>query len=409
MNFEEEILKAGLDEDSYMSCIHDIRDKVLGIKDIEWEEIRMKYNLPITADSLRKASSAKPFGSVFVTEYLKNKNQSVLEKDELDKKLEELRKEKIKIQTLNIERNRLDKTAARQELFFEHIGDMCKALPLPTFEPLVGSTGSERADIEYVLTMGDAHYGSTFKSLRNEYSRDIFKERLSYLGDRMVDFVKDKKIDSISIVSLGDDLQGILRLSDLNVNDTTVVKCVVEYSRLIASFLNELSRFVKIKYYHTCYANHTQLRVLNAKASELAWEDLEYVIGNYIKDLCICNDRIDVILGNENEQFIRVDIQGFNAIAMHGHQIKNLETAISDLSRVLNEEIDYLFLGHLHNGKELPVGEGTCHDCEVLVSPSMCGSDPFSDKIMKGSKAAVKIYGFDLVDGHVETYKIKLN
>ena len=40
---------------------------------------------------------------------------------------------------------------------------------------------------------------------------------------------------------------------------------------------------MNISYYHTPSANHTQIRVLNAKASELADEDLEYLMGNYIK------------------------------------------------------------------------------------------------------------------------------
>lgn len=46
-------------------------------------------------------------------------------------------------------------------------------------------------------------------------------------------------------------------------------------------------------------ANHTQLRVLGAKANELGEEDLEYVIGHYIKDLCSDNYRISVHLEDE--------------------------------------------------------------------------------------------------------------
>jgi hypothetical protein len=39
----------------------------------------------------------------------------------------------------------------------------------------------------------------------------------------------------------------------------------------------------------------------------------------------------------------------------------------------------------------------------------MIGSDPYSDSIMKGSKAAAKVYGFDNLHGHTETYKFILN
>lgn len=61
------------------------------------------------------------------------------------------------------------------------------------------------------------------------------------------------------------------------------------------------------------------------------------------------------------------------------------------------------------NGKEIPSFESSCYDTEVLVSPSFIGSDPYSDSIMKGAKASVKIYGFDDIYGHTETHKIILN
>ena len=42
-------------------------------------------------------------------------------------------------------------------------------------------------------------------------------------------------------MELGDTLQGLIRMSDLKANDMEVVKCVVEISRLLAAFLNEIS------------------------------------------------------------------------------------------------------------------------------------------------------------------------
>ena len=94
---------------------------------------------------------------------------------------------------------------------------------------------------------------------------------------------------------------------------------------------------------------------------------------------------------------------------MHGHQIKNLETAIKDLSNQRRDFIDYLILGHMHGNKVVPSGESVCSDTEVLVSPSFVGSDPYSDSLFKGSKSSVKIYGFNDLYGHTETYKFILN
>ena len=54
--------------------------------------------------------------------------------DDLEKKISELKKERIKLQTLNIERNKIDRIQARKELYYEQIGNMITALPSPVFD-----------------------------------------------------------------------------------------------------------------------------------------------------------------------------------------------------------------------------------------------------------------------------------
>ena len=355
---------------------------------------------------MRKASQTI-FGGAFVKEYFEDKGFASQINTGIDDKIKELRKERMKLQTANLERNRLDRNEARRELYYEQIGSLCQTLPVPNFNPYYDNAEN---NITYVVAISDQHYGATFESERNTYSPDIFKERLEYLTGRLISFITDKKVNKLVITSLGDSLQGILRMSDLAINDTAVVKAVVDYSRLVAQFLNELSRYADISYYHVPTANHTQIRPLNSKASEIATEDLEYVIGNYIKDILTSNPRVTVNLADNGKQYIKIeDVSGFDVYALHGHQIKNPECAISNLSTLINSNIDAVLMGHYHGGKETTVGEGVTHDCEVLIAPSFIGSDPYSDSLFTGSKGAVKIYGFDELYGHTESYKIILN
>ena len=326
--------------------------------------------------------------------------------DELENLKSELRRERMKLQTLNIERNRLDREQARHELYYENIRSVCETLPLPNFNPI---ENMDNDDNSYVLTIADVHYGADFKTINNEYSRDIAKERFELLAARVKRFVNEKAINTLYVVSLGDMLQGILRVSDLKLNDTSLVKCVVEISRLIACFLNTVSRDVNIEYYHCPRANHTQLRCLGTKANALPDEDLEYVLGNYIKDLCMCNDRINVHLANEGDSYIDIELPDNTLCGMHGHQIRNFENAIKDMEALTGRYYSALLLGHYHSGKEMPVQEGEYGDKEVLISSSFIGSDPYSESIFKGTKAACKIYGFNKYEGHTESYKIVLN
>ena len=58
----------------YEQSLIDICNKCLGENDMDWSEIVSKYHLPFTSDCIRKASSAKPYGHVFVSEYFKQKS-----------------------------------------------------------------------------------------------------------------------------------------------------------------------------------------------------------------------------------------------------------------------------------------------------------------------------------------------
>lgn len=325
---------------------------------------------------------------------------------EIEDKTAALRKERMKLQTANVERNRVDRNESRQEMYFEQLRDMKEFLPMPEFLPLSASGANNMA---YLCCISDPHYGARFKSENNEYSPEIFKMRLEYLAGELENFVAKKNINKIHIACLGDTIQGILRVSDLKLNDTSVVKSVVEISRLLALFLNEVSRHVEIEYYHVPSANHTQIRPIGTKANELADEDLEYVIGNYIKDLLSMNQRVNVHLANDGEQGVEIAIPGYSVYAMHGHQIKDISSALSKLTLQKKKFIDYLILGHYHTRKVDTSAEGCTYDSEVLVCPSFVGSDPYSDSLMKGSKAAVNIFGFNDIYGQTETYKIILN
>lgn len=364
-------------------------------KQVDEEDIKGESGHRKAVKYARDFFEAGVFDKISENEYLK----------ELQIQQEELRKERIKLQTANVERSRVDRSESRQEMYYEFIGKIMNPLPCPKFQRLNTYNGN----VEYLCCISDLHYGAKFISENNEYSMDICNKRFEILLNNLIKFIKIKNISKLKVAELGDSIQGILRISDLKLNETTIGKATVMVSKLIAKFLNDLSEYCEVEYYHVPFANHTQIRPIGTKSSELADEDIEYVIGNYIKDLCSENERILVKLANEGKQYINIDISGLEVIAMHGHTIKNIDTSIKDLSMLRRRFIDYLILGHFHTGKEIPSNEGVCNDTEVLVCPSFVGSDPYSDSLMKGSKSSVKIFGFDELYGHTETYKFVLN
>lgn len=331
---------------------------------------------------------------------------------ELENKLNEIKKERIKLQTLNIERNKLDRIEARKELYYEQIGSMITALPTPElnveYEPEIAKIYEDAEEL-YLLTIADIHSGAVFKTEYNEYSPDIMIDRFADMTERTINFIKKHNCKVFYVIGLGDFIQGCIHMNDLKINDSTVVKATVQVSQLMSLFLNNISKYAHINYYHIISSNHSQMRYLGTKASELMGEDMEYIIGHYIKDSLVNNKNVDVFVDEEASDYKEFEIQNYKIIAMHGHQVKDINTILNNISSKKNEMIDYVLLGHQHNHKVVTGNDGCTYDTEVLVSPSFVGSDPFSDSIMKGSKAAVMIYGFHEYEGHNETYKFILN
>ena len=331
---------------------------------------------------------------------------------ELENKLNEIKKERIKLQTLNIERNKLDRIEARKELYYEQIGNMITALPVPElnveYEPEIAKIYEDAEEL-YLLTIADIHSGAVFKTEYNEYSPDIMIDRFADMTERTINFIKKHNCKVFYVIGLGDFIQGCIHMNDLKINDSTVVKATVQVSQLMSLFLNNISKYAHINYYHIISSNHSQMRYLGTKASELMGEDMEYIIGHYIKDSLVNNKNVDVFVDEEASDYKEFEIQNYKIIAMHGHQVKDINTVLNNISSKKNEMIDYVLLGHQHNHKVVTGNDGCTYDTEVLVSPSFVGSDPFADSIMKGSKAAVMIYGFHEYEGHNETYKFILN
>lgn len=75
INFEKELQKFGLTTETYEAACNDIDMKQNGTIDLDWSEIRDKYNIKLNSDTIRKANGSV-FGGSFRTAYFKNKSIS---------------------------------------------------------------------------------------------------------------------------------------------------------------------------------------------------------------------------------------------------------------------------------------------------------------------------------------------
>lgn len=321
----------------------------------------------------------------------------------LEEQCRELEKQRQKLYATKTEYTRQVRQQSRFELFYENVADEIKELVVPEFVGVNYSVNNK----EYIISIADIHAGANFVTETNKYSFEEITNRFNKLLNYSINFVCEHQLNSIKVLCLGDDVQGILRLSDLQLNESSVVKATVFVAKTIANFLNELSKYCYIEYYHAPTSNHSQLRPLGTKASEIASEDVEYIICNYIKDVLVNNNRIAVNT-NFGYEYIEIPVFDFKTIAMHGHTVKNIDNALKDLTYHKKTFYTTVFLAHYHAAKMGVVGEMSDTDCEVIVCPSFIGSCPYSNSLLKGAKPSCCIFGYDEQYGHTETYKIFL-
>ena len=386
--------------ESDQECIY----RICAMKDelgYTWPEMAEVLN-----DALQKSYSESKYRKDY-TAFCKYSNCDPVQPATLPDDALAVAKERQKLYATKIETVRVLRQKSRQELFYENIAYTMKTLNVPEYN--CSDLNISARNYEYVLTIADLQAGAKFDLDCNSYSLDECARRFGVLYSYVSDYVTSNNIKKLHVVELGDTIQGILRISDLQLNETSVMEATVTIMRLIADFLNKLSSVCYIEYYHVPCSNHSQTRPLSTKASELASEDIEYVIGNYIQDVLRDNHRVNVHL-NFGYDHINVPVFNYNILALHGHTIKNLDTALKDLSVKHRKLIDYIFIGHFHIEKVIPGNAHEGYDTELIVSPSFQGADPFAyNKLGLSSKAACKIYKFDEDHGIIGTEKFILN
>lgn len=323
---------------------------------------------------------------------------------EIQQQRRELEKERKKLQTEKIEYNKWLREEAREELIMEHITDAIKELPELDVPDRISYIPSNRAGN---LIIADAHYGKElringlFGEVLNEYSPEIFEERMWNLLDQVVYICEKENFKTLNVYNLGDDINGLLRVSDLFKLRYGVIESTVMYGRFITEWLNKLTKCVKVRYQMVKDSNHCQLRLLGQPKNTFKDENVSYIIADKIMDRLENNPNFEFIQNPTGYVFDQ--IFGYNIFGYHGEG-KNLEKAIKDFSKTYNVQIDYLIGGHKHH--KMSDNVGICSD--VISAPSIIGIDDYSLSLNKTADPGATLFVLEEGKGNVVEYNIKL-
>lgn len=316
----------------------------------------------------------------------------------------ELQKVKAQVQTEKLEYSRWLREEARDELITEKICNAVSSLPPLDIPQHISFNYNSRA---YALVFGDEHYGveyelkGLFGDILNAYSPEIFEKRMWDLFDQTVDVIQRENIDILNVFSMGDFSDGILRTSQLMKLRYGVVDGTIKYADFISNWLNELTKYVQVKYQST-NGNHTELRMLGQPKGTFTEDNMGKVVSEFIKARLKDNPNFEYI---ENPTgYIYAELVGNPILGIHG-EVKNMANAIREFSSIYGIQIKYLLAGHLHHNKSEEVGVNQ----EVINIGSIIGIDNYSLSLRKTSNASAKLLVFEQDRGKTCEYTFKLN
>lgn len=386
------------------------RAKDSGELDMDWEGVAAIINKEFreSEDEYREASAyRKPYQQA--KRFYESGVFKQLSGSEYIKQIEEstrkLTAEKIKVQTEKLELNRWRREDARDELIIEKLAEALVGMPEITFPAYNGNElRSNRRSA--ILAFGDEHAGAEFKILGlrgeviNEYSPEIFEERMENLLSETVRIINKENITDLYVFAMGDFTDGVLRVGQLMKLRYGVIEGTVKYANYITYWLNELSKYVTV-HYQMVFGNHSELRFFNQKKGSFADENTGLFVREIISTRLLDNPNFDMKINPTG--LIFDTICGYNILGIHG-EVRSMENALKDFSLTYNTPVDILIGGHMHHYK----GETVGIDKEVVNVPSVVGIDDFAISLNKTSRPGATLLIIEEGLGISIEYKIKL-
>lgn len=316
--------------------------------------------------------------------------------NEIELKKLELKEERAKLSTLRLDLNKSIRNTARFKQWLDEIKQEIKTVDV--IIPEYKGINDNNYEKDYLLTVADIHTGRKGESLDNYYDLDVLQDRMWQIRDEIIELVKEKKIKTLKILALGDLIEGLIHVSQIQNLQISRARQTVFVARFLFEWLNSISEYCYVDFKMTTSSNHTESRPLNSKRGEFSDDDYEIIIYEWLSDLCERNPRIKI----EGNNIVEFDILGRPCVALHGHQldkIRNRKNMLADVSFHMNKQYQYMFIAHLHHTEIKTVGKNKLGNQEIIYCPCICGNDEYSDGLWTGASAGSLFLEFNSKQG----------
>lgn len=385
--------------------VQEMLNKKNGVLDKDWCDMVMDYDLDCSPETLRKAGVGVKLASDSGMDFPMDGagTRDVLDDYVERQKLNDLRREI---------RNDL-RQQSRSEMLRETIREAIRGLPELEYPTNFMPWRDKEHHKDMVVGMGDFHFGAEYevKGLYNEvlnkYNAQVFYDRMEELGGAVTAIARRELPDQITVMMVGDLLDGLLRASQISRLEYGVVDSAMRLSEYLAKWFVALANTTKLPIrVYAVRGNHGEIRPLGSKAGQFPEENLERVVMHYMYERFRDYPYISVE-DNDAPMTRMVDVVGYKFLLLHG-QGDDIEKIARDHLTLYNNQIDVFMCGHLHKGQTFTAGIGRSGNVLIERVPSLCGIDPYAQSRGVGSPAGATVLLMEEGYGRVCSYPIVL-
>ena len=291
------------------------------------------------------------------------------------------------------ELNRTLKEVSNQFLLKELIAESISKLEPLKYEFKKLATGESEA----VLLISDWHKGQVSDNYFNKFNDEIFHQRVEYLMNKTREYCKLNNIKTIHIMTLGDMINGGIHVQTRIESQENLIEQTIGVSEALSHLFNNLSQEFNLELYF-CRGNHD--RVTPSKEEAINGESFNDIIPWFLKERLKGNERIHFNKNIVDDEIIVAKVCKQIIIGVHGHK-DNYNRAIDNLALFTKQIPNYIVMGHFHHSREADL-----KGVEMIVNPSLCGSDRYAVDGRKFSKAGQKLLMLNKDEGRYATYFI---
>ncbi|WP_405169312.1 hypothetical protein [Paenibacillus sp. FSL H3-0286] len=309
----------------------------------------------------------------------------------------EMQKETVRLRDQKREYNQLIYKEARFENLKNQIRE--SVLELNILKPLspLFHTYQNDSNRKAIALWSDWHIGSEFKNSLNSYNIEVFRDRLSRLLYKTIEYSKKNEISELIVANLGDMLHGAIHVSARVQSGEDVIKQIQIAAESIAESLVELSKHHKKVKFINIIGNHS--RLIANKHESVFRENLEYLVPWFLETRLKDFPNIEIV--KDDDGIYVEEIEGEKHVFVHG-DLDPVSTSAKNLPQLLGFVPAYIYSGHIHHNFEKEFGK-----TESIVNGSLMGVDDYA--ISKRYYAS-PMQKYIVLDGsNIEcTYKIKV-